>query len=154
MNESDLLREIENLDKQIKTNKLFTRNLRDSDWDILVSWWKWWRWPIMPKDFLPENGTGGLVIEKNNIPIVAGFLYETNSEVLILEWIVSNPEYKQTDRQDAVELLIKESENRAKDLGYKYMFSVGKNKHLINTHEKLGWDVDKRSSHEITKKLR
>ena len=146
------MKEIQKMRSQIK-DTFITRNINESDWSILVSWWKWWRWTIMPKGFLPENGTGGIMIEKNNIPIIAGFLYETNSDVLILEWVVSNPKYKEKDRKEAVELLIKEAENRAKQLNYKYMFSVGRSKHLINTHEKLGWKIDKKPSHEITKKL-
>jgi len=31
------------------------------------------------------------MVEKNNTPIVAGFMYFTNSEGVLLEWIVSNP---------------------------------------------------------------
>ena len=34
------------------------------------------------------------------------------------------------------------------------MFSIGRNKHLIDTHKKLGWAVDNKSSYEIIKKLR
>ena len=108
----------------------------------------------MPKDFLPDNGTGGIMVEKNNTPIVAGFLYETNSSVLILEWIVSNPKYKEYDRKEAIELLIKEAENLAESKNYRYMFSIGRSKHLLETHEKLGWKIDKKPSHEITKKLK
>jgi len=154
MNELELLEAIKELEDQIDAKKLVFRDLTDVDWDTLVSWWEWWRWPTMPKYILPKIGTGGIMIEKNNTPIVAGFLYETNSKVLILEWVVSNPKYKETDRQEAIELLIKESERRAKKLNYKYMFSVGRNKHLIDTHEKLGWSIDHRNSHEITKKLK
>ena len=154
MNELELLKEIENLSKQIKTGELQCRNLKESDWDTLVSWWKWWRWTVMPKDFLPDNGKGGIIIEKDHVPIVAGFLYETNSSVMILEWIVSNPSYKEHDRKLAVELLIKEAENLAKANNYKYMFSIGRNKHLLETHEKLDWTIDKKSSHEITKKIK
>jgi hypothetical protein len=154
MNELELLEAIKELEDQIDARELVCRDLKESDWETLVSWWEWWRWPIMPKGFLPKNGTGGIIIERDNIPIVAGFLYETNSEVLILEWIVSNPKYKETDRKRAIELLIEESEDRAKKLNYKYMFSVGRNKHLIDTHEKLGWNIDHRNSHEITKKLK
>ena len=36
---------------------------------------------------------------------------------------------------------------------YKHIFSIGKNKHLIKTHEKLGWQVDKKPSYEIVKTL-
>jgi hypothetical protein len=33
------------------------------------------------------------------------------------------------------------------------MFTIGRNKHLINTHKKLGWFVDEEPSHEIIKNL-
>ena len=154
MDELQLLKEIENLSKQIKTGELRCRNLKESDWDTLVSWWKWWRWAVMPKDFLPDNGTGGIIVEKDHTPIVAGFLYETNSNVLILEWIVSNPKYKEKDRKEAIELLIKETENIAKSRGFKYMFSIGRNKHLIEAHKKLNWSIDEKHSYEITKKIK
>ena len=105
------------------------------------------------KNFLPENGTGGIMIEKNGQPIVAGFIYETNSASILLEWIVSNPDYRDGDRQQAVEMLIIEAEKRTKELGYSYMFTIGRNKNLIETHRKLGWHVDDKPSHEIIKKL-
>ena len=79
MNELDFLNEIKELEKLTKNNGFTCRKLKESDWETLVGWWKWWKWAIMPKDFLPENGTGGLIVEKNKTPIVAGFLYKTNS---------------------------------------------------------------------------
>ena len=154
MDELELLKEIEDLNDQIKTGELFPRDLKKSDWDTLVEWWNWWPgWTAPSKDFLPENGTGGIMIEKDNIPIVAGFIYVTNSKGVLLEWIVSNPKYKQKDRKQAIELLIKEAEEPTKKLGYKYMFTIGRSKSLIETHKKLGWFVDDKPSHEITKKL-
>ena len=154
MDELELLKEIEDLNDQIKTGELFPRDLKKSDWDTLVEWWNWWPgWTAPSKDFLPENGTGGIMIEKDNIPIVAGFIYVTNSKGVLLEWIVSNPKYKQKDRKQAIELLIKEAEELTKKLGYKYMFTIGRSKSLIETHKKLGWFVDDKPSHEITKKL-
>ena len=153
MNELDLLNEIKDLEKIICNKGFTSRDLETSDWDVLVAWWTWWRWAIMPKDFLPDNGTGGIMIEKNGERVAAGFLYKTNSNVIILEWIVSNPNYKSKDRKLAIELLITEAENKTKQLGCKYMFSVCKNKHLIDTHKKLGWIVDSKPSYEITKKL-
>ena len=93
------------------------------------------------------------MIEKNNIPIVAGFLYETNSSMLILEWIISNPKYKDDDRKEAIGLLIKEAENKAKLLNYKHMFTIGRSKHLTEKHKELGWLVDNKPSYEIIKKI-
>ena len=154
MNELDLLQEIENLDKKIITNKLFTRDLRESDWDILLSWWDWWPgWKAPAKNFLPKNGTGGLMVEKNGIPIIAGFIYKTNSDVALFEWVISNPKYKDKDRKDAIGKLLIDAENKIKEMGYKRVFSIGRTKNLINTHKKLGWSVDDTPSHEIIKNL-
>ena len=50
-------------------------------------------------------------------------------------------------------MLINGAENICKDLGYKYIFSIGRNKHLIDTHKKLGWFVDKKQSYEIIKTI-
>ena len=84
--------------------ELNIRRLKDSDWETLVSWWNDWPdWVNPPKDFLPENGTGGLMVEKNNKPIVAGFLYFTNSTAVLLEWVVSDPDYKEKDKKKAID---------------------------------------------------
>ena len=134
--------------------KLNIRKLEESDWDTLTKWWKWWpNWTAPTKSFLPNNGTGGLMVEKNKKPIVAGFLYFTNSEAVLLEWIVSNPEYRESDRKDAIELLINTSEQFCKNEGKKYMFTIGRNKHLIETHKRLGWFVDEKPSYEIVKNI-
>ena len=133
--------------------KFNARKLTEQDYSMLVDWWKWWRWPPPSKNLLPNNGTGGIIIEKNNIPVVAGFLYFTNSEMVLLEWIVSNPKYKESDRKDAIEMLINVSEQVCRKENKKYMFTIGRSKHLRETHEKLGWSVDTKSSYEIIKNL-
>ena len=91
--------------------ELNIRRLTENDWETLCKWWDAWpKWTNPAKDFLPDNGKGGLMVEKNNVPIVAGFLYFTNSKGVLLEWIVSNPEYRDKDRRQAIELLIKGAE--------------------------------------------
>ncbi len=129
------------------------RKLTESDYEALCEWWKAWKWPPVEKDFLPDNGTGGYVIEKDGVMIVAGFVYITNSKVALLEWIISNPEYRETDRDMAITCLIKAIETLIKDWGYKYVFSVGRTKALIERHKKLGYHVDETTSHEIVKIL-
>jgi hypothetical protein len=134
--------------------ELNIRRLTENDWETLCKWWEAWpEWTNPARDFLPDNGKGGLMVEKNNIPIVAGFLYFTNSKGVLLEWVVSNPEYRDEDRKQAIELLIKGAEEVCIAQGMKYMFSIGRSKSLIRMHEKLGWTVDKSPSHEITKKI-
>ena len=130
------------------------RTLTEQDWDTLCNWWEAWpKWVNPPKSFLPDNGKGGFMVEKDGKPICAGFIYLTNSDAVLLEWIVSDPEYRENDRKDALELLITGAEAACKEIGKKHMFSIGRNKHLINTHEKLGWTVDTSPSHELIKNI-
>ena len=93
------------------------------------------------------------MVEKNNIPIVSGFLYISNSEMAMLEFVVSNPEYREKDRKDAIELLINCVEYNCRKMGFKHLITLGRSKHLIETHKKLGWHVDKKPSYEIIKNL-
>ena len=134
--------------------KFNIRKLEASDWNTLVKWWDSWpEWTAPPKTFLPENGTGGLIVEKDKQPIVAGFLYFTNSQAVLLEWIISNPEYRNADRSEAIELLINMAEEVCKKQNQLHIFSIGRNKHLIETHKKLGWHVDNKPSYEIVKNI-
>ena len=134
--------------------ELNTRLLKEEDWETLCKWWESWpKWVNPPKSFLPDNGTGGLMVEKDGRSICAGFLYMTNSDAVLLEWIVSDPEYRDSDRKEAIELLITSDEELCKKLGKVHMFSIGRNRHLINTHKKLGWTVDESPSHELIKNI-
>jgi len=135
-------------------NKFKLRRLNDDDYETLVSWWDWWPgWVAPVKTMLPDDGKGGFMVEKNNIPICAGFLYQTNSELVLLEWIISNPQYKDSDRKDALEYLITGCEAICKQAGRVHMFTICRHKSLINIHKKLGWLVDDKPSYELLKNL-
>lgn len=133
--------------------ELKARALEESDWNVMPQWWKWWRWPEVSRDTLPLNGLGGIMVYKNDTPIAAGFLYLSNSKVAWLDWIVSNPEYKDKDRKQALELLINTLEEVAKQQGYSVIITITKSKHLIDTHKKMGYTVDANPSYEISKKI-
>ena len=130
--------------------KLNVRRLRDEDYKTISKWWKKWGWPVIPKDNLPPTG---LIVEKNGTSIVSGYIYITNSTAALLEWIVSNPEYRDKDRKKAIELLIKKVESFCKDIDVKHIITLGRNKSLIETHKKLGWLVDNSPSYEIIKNI-
>ena len=136
--------------------ELKIRKLIESDWDTLVDLWSMWpEWTEHPtKSMLPENGAGGYIVEKGEIPVVAGFLYTTNSKICWLEWIVSNIEYREADRKKALELLITGVEHVAKQSGGEIIFSIARNKGLIHTHKKLGYRVDEKPSYEISKNIK
>jgi hypothetical protein len=133
--------------------ELKLRELKESDWDTLQSWWKEWQWPAITKEMLPLNGLGGLMVCKGDIPVVAGFLYLTNSNIAWMEWIISNKEYREGDRKQALEMLILGLEGIALSVDKTIILSIGRNKGLINAHKNLGYTIDENPSHEISKKL-
>lgn len=127
------------------------RSLNSEDYKILVEWWKEWKWPILPKEALPSNGTGGIMVYKKDILVVAGFLYWSNSKMVWLDWIISNPKYKENDRKEAIEILIKTAEGMVRKQGGGVMMSISRSKSLLKTHKKLGWQIDNNPSYEMTK---
>ena len=132
--------------------ELSKRRLQHDDYDTIVKWWESWPdWEPLARNLLPENGTGGIIIERNGNPIVAGFLYGTNSKIAWMEWIVGNPEER--NKSEAIELLISSLEEWAVEGGFEVILSIGRSKSLIDKHKKLGYTVDDNPSHEIIKKI-
>ena len=132
--------------------ELKSRKIQQEDWDMLASWWQGHKWPVPAKDSLPENGSGGIIIEENNKPVIAGFIYQTNSKGCWLEYIISDPNYK-NDRSHIIDKLIDDAEKIAIDMGFKYMLFIGKSNGIRKSMRNKGWLEDPRPSHELMKKI-
>jgi len=112
------------------------RLLQDGDYeDILCGWWKDWKWDAPSKDFLPENGTGGVLVSKDEVNICAGYMYFTNSNVAWCEFVISNKKYRGNDRREAIYFLLHMIAEICKDKGAKYIFTSLNNKALIQKYE-------------------
>ena len=130
-----------------------TRTLTESDYEILTDWWKAWEWPVIVKDMLPDNGTGGIMIENEGENVVAGFLYWSNSKMVWLDWIISNPKTNRDIRQEAIKKLILTAESMTKEAGSKFMMSISRSNSLLKIHKELGWTIDPDPSHEMIKAI-
>ncbi len=130
--------------------KFNVKRLVESDYETLCKWWKWWRWSPPPLTFLPETG---FMVVKENIEIAACYVYLTNSKAALLEWVVSNPEYKEQDRKEALKFLIQIVEEILKKQGFIHVMTMGRNSSLLKIHKELGWTIDPTPSHEIIKNL-
>ena len=131
------------------------RVLNEEDYDtILLDWWKSWNWDAPQKDFLPDNGKGGIMILDGDTPICAGFIYVTNSSVSWIDWIISSKTYRKSpQRTDAIYLLIDTLTNLAKKNGSKYCYALLKHKGLIETYKKLGYISGDSYTQEMIKKI-
>ena len=126
--------------------------LKETDYsDFLVGWWESWGWEPPTRDFLPDNGVGGICVFEDTTPICAGFLYTTNSGVAWVDWIVSNKEYrKKPQRQQAIGLLVETLTNIAKKTGHKYSYALIKHRGLIDTYKTIGYiEADKYTTEMI-----
>jgi len=131
------------------------RPLKESDYEeILAGWWKDWGFTPVAKDFLPDNGSGGIIILDGDCPVCAGFLYTTNSSVAWVDWIVSNKEYrKKPHRITAIKLLLETLTNIAKNTGHKYSYALIKNSKLVDHYVGIGYTKSCGYTEELIKKL-
>ena len=131
------------------------RPLSETDYDdILVSWWKDWRWDAPPRAFLPEDGTGGVIVYDGDVPVCAGFIYKTNSEIAWVDWIISNKNYKKKpSRGEAIQLLINTLTELCKMSGASIAYALIKHRGLIDCYKKLGYIEGDSYSSEMIKKL-
>lgn len=117
------------------------RPLKENDYDeILLKWWEDWGWVAPTRDFLPQNGAGGFIVYDNDIPICAGFLYVTNSQVSWVDWIISNKDFRgHLQRKEALKLLITKLSSMSEKLGNKYIYALLKHQSLIKVYEEVGY---------------
>ena len=129
--------------------------LKPTDYEeILCNWWKDWRWTPPPQDFLPNNGKGGLMVYDGDVPVVAGYLYNTNSNVVWIDWVISNINYKdRNNRKMAIQLLILALEEQAKQLGKNILYALVKNKSLIKVYKDLGYVQGDMYNTELIKRI-
>ena len=129
--------------------KLQVRKLIEKDWSFLPSWWEAYNQPVPDRDFLPEDGLGGFVVCKGTDPIAAMFLYMTNSKTAIPAIVISDKYYRDTDRSDALQLLVDFTTEFAKDLGFKYSFAWAKPGILLERYKEAGFTTDETPSYEL-----
>ena len=130
--------------------KFNTTPLQHEDYDnILKGWWKDWGWEAPSRDFLPQDGQGGVMVWDGDTPVCAGFLYNTNSKVAWVDWIISNKEYKES-RKEALSILIQTLTSVAKNLDNKFAYALIKHNGLIGVYEQQGYTIGDSYNKEIS----
>ena len=138
--------------KNLRSFKTLIR-LEEKDYEEFCQWWSFWKFQAPPLDSLPNKGLGGLKIifvddegQANNV--CAGFLYETDSAIAWLEFIISSPKIKDRKiRYESQVDLIRYLTVQAGQKGYKYVFSSLENKNLISKFKEVGY-VESNTSHK------
>lgn len=105
------------------------REFKKEDYSEIKNWWIAHKWQPIPVEFLPKTG----YIIPN---YCAGFLYKTDSKIAIMEFIISNPLTDKDKRSVALDLLINSLCNKAKEDGFKSVFSSLVHPKLIDKYKK------------------
>jgi hypothetical protein len=148
---------------------LQVRKLIESDWEIMPKWWDGWDqepWIHTEnfRDMLPGSfqigeydekrvGLGGFMVCKDEHPIAAMWLNLTNSHTAFLSAAISDPDYKDSDRKEAIQLLLNFVTDFAKDLGFKYAFGWAQVNYMLDYYLKADYEKFDRASYELIKKL-
>lgn len=116
---------------------------KQSDYDLVCSWWKEHGWATVPKESLPS--TGVLV---NNI--VAGWLYKTDSDMAWVEWIISDRKSDKKERKECTKVLIHCLVELGKSEGYTKFFTSTFHPSLTQSYLDSGFiKTDSNVSHFI-----
>lgn len=132
------------------------RIAKHTDYETLKDWWGFWRFPAPSIPSLPQYEQGyfnGLIASHNGKDLAAGFLYETNSAMCWIEYVVTNPKTSSKEREEAILKVLEELSLSARELGYLAIFSSLKNENLINKYKKIGFIEGTKGTTELIKIL-
>ena len=119
------------------------RQLKLSDYETLLTWWAWWRFPAPSFDMLPTatNGDfeGVMICNDEGEPLCAGFVYRTVSSIAWMEFIVSNPFNREHDRKTVIHTLIIELVFTARRYGHTHIYTSVNHPSLINHLKNAGF---------------
>ena len=143
----------------MEMRKIAVRKIKDSDWELLKDWWAdypVWNGKGFDKEMLPglwkskppiditedEEKTlsqGGFIVTKGEKPVAACWLYVTNSKMAFIAPVVADKFYRDTDREEAIKLLIHYTTQFAYDLGFEYCYAWSNQNNLTNYYEEAGY---------------
>jgi len=117
-----------------------TRSITIEDYEFINKWWIEWGENHAPSlGDLPNRGLGGVIVEKDNKPIAANYIYLTNSNMAYLANAISNPNYKSKDRLEIIQVLLNECVRRAESLGCTFIWCTSSEKGVVKRCEKAGF---------------
>lgn len=131
------------------------RQTTAADYNTLVEWWNYYKFPPPAIEFLPDGGECGMmIVSDEGVELCAGFIYETNSKVCWMELIVANPDVTDKElRKEALIALIENLSYLAYEWGYKWIFTSVKHPSLTERYLECGFQVGTTDTKEMIKQL-
>lgn len=111
----------------------------DSFYETACEWWEAQGWSPMPKEALPQIG---IISFDDETPVAVCWLYQTDSTMAVMEWMVANPEVRdKTVRKRGIESVMLALQDVAKSMGFKTIFTSTKNRPYMKKLENVGFQA-------------
>lgn len=118
------------------------RNVTVEDYTTLIKWWESYEDVEVPDSgLLPNNGLGGFVVEKEGKIRAAAYLYLTNSDIGYVDFLISDPNYKNRDRYEMIIDLINVCSEVAIEEGCRVVWAMTTYDGVVKRCKDLGYDV-------------
>jgi hypothetical protein len=116
---------------------LYSRGIVEKDYEQLCEWWREWGWEHpMPQHLLGQ----GVMICDDEVNICAGFLYTLKeAPIAWFTFPISNPNVRGDIRKYAIQLLIQNMTEKAKESGAQLMYSALRNISMIEAQKEAGF---------------
>ena len=113
--------------------------IKKEDYHVYKDWWEAHGWEPLPQEFLPPLGL--VIVNDKNEKICAGWLLQTNANIVIFEWIVSAPKSNKDERRKCIEYLYESACAVVKDMDYALImqFIMPKKNSLEKIAKNDGW---------------
>ena len=134
--------------------ELRVRKIQEKDLDLFDTWYKKYDDTMPERDFLPEDGLGGFVVCKGDDPIGAMWLYLTNAKTCIPTFMISDKDYKDVDKKEALQLLMDFTTDFGEQLGCKYAFAWARGNRVLDYHLESGYVKSPDQYHEVIYKYK
>jgi hypothetical protein len=130
------------------------RLTEEYDYEELVSWWNFHRFPAPPLALL-DNMRYGIMVSLNGEHICCGFIYLTNAKAFgLIEYIVSTYKVRdKTIRKEALIFLINTLSEFASRNGVMCLYTSLKNPSLVKHYQACGYITGSTNTIEMIKIL-
>ena len=130
--------------------ELQVRSLEEEDFEHLDKWWYEWNGSVVDHDILPKTG---FIAEHNSKPVSAIFMFKTNSNSAAIQWVVSDKNYREDNRNLILKELIKACEDEWRKEGGKFLFFWGNIQSFNNNLKEIGFATGDTGYEQLIKKI-
>jgi hypothetical protein len=114
--------------------------LSEDDYKIVCGMMDGWGANVLHRRMLSEYGA---IISKNGYDVCSGWLYQSDSKLAWIEWVIMDKTAPRYTREGALDFLYKTLFDKAKELGFEVVMCVANHKLLIERlKNKLGFIED------------